>query len=218
VTTSSSAGAGTDPPRSRHAPQPSRPPAGPAGREDRGTRGEVESAPEELAAAARAAALRLLALAPRTRAQLERALLRKGIPEPIAAEVLDRFQEVDLVDDEQFARAWVTSRHAGRGLSRRALASELRRRGVADDLVRDAVEGIDEEQELRAARTLVRRRLPGTAGDDGARRIRRLARMLARKGYDSGVALRAVREELAEEGQDLSEICRARSTCEFDLP
>ncbi|MDQ1292466.1 MAG: regulatory protein [Actinomycetota bacterium] len=91
---------------------------------------------------------------------------------------------------------------------------------MADDLVRDAVEQIDGAQELRAARALVRRRLPGTADDDPTRRIRRLARMLARKGYDSGVALRAIREELADEGQDLdpAELCRAPFTSEFDLP
>lgn len=122
---------------------------------------------------------------------------RRGVPEDVAEAVLDRFEEVDLVDDEQFSRMWVRSRHLGRGLSRRALSYELRQRGVADETVREAVDEITPDDELAAARDLVRRRLPGMRADDPARRTRRLAGMLARKGYGQGVALRAIREEVA---------------------
>ncbi len=149
-------------------------------------------------AVARAIALRQLTVAPRTRAQLADALARRGVPDDVAGDVLDRFAEVDLVDDEQFSRMWVRSRHTGRGLSRRALSYELRRRGVADETVRDAVAEITPEDELTAARELVRRRLPALQGDDPARRHRRLAGMLARKGYGQGIALQAIREEVAQ--------------------
>lgn len=154
-------------------------------------------------AVARSIALRQLTMGPRTRAQLAEVMRRRGVPEAVAERVLDRFQEVDLVDDEQFARLWVSSRHAGRGLSRRALAHELRQRGVADDTVREAVSEIGPDDELSAARGLVRRRLPSLRGDDPARRVRRLAGMLARKGYSQGVALRAIREELAGREEEL---------------
>lgn len=120
------------------------------------------------------------------------------MPDDVITSLLDRFEEVDLIDDEQFSRMWVRSRHAGRGLSRRALAHELRSRGVADETVREAVDEIGPDQELAAARDLVRRRLPGMRGDDPQRRTRRLAGMLARKGYGPGVALQAIREEVAE--------------------
>lgn len=145
---------------------------------------------------ARAIALRQLTIAPRTRAQLADALARRGVPDDIVQTLLDRFEEVDLVDDGEFSRMWVRSRHAGRGLSRRALAHELRQRGVAEETVREAVDEIGPDDELAAARDLVRRRLPGIRGDDPQRRTRRLAGMLARKGYGSGVAMRAIREEI----------------------
>ena len=90
------------------------------------------------------------------------------------------------------------SRHTGKGLSRRALSHELRLKGVDGDTVRDAVDTIGAEQELEAARDLVRRRLPAMRGDDPVRRSRRLAGMLARKGYGSSVALRAIREVTGE--------------------
>jgi regulatory protein len=142
-------------------------------------------------------------MAPRTRAQLSAAMAKRGVPEDVAEAVLDRFEQVNLVDDEEFARQWVTSRHLGRGLARRALTYELRNRGVDEETVRAAVDEIDDDAELEAARDLVRRRLPALTGDDPVRRARRIAGMLARKGYGSGTATRALREVLDEVPFDL---------------
>jgi regulatory protein len=146
-------------------------------------------------AVARTIVLRQLTAGPRTRAQLAAALARRDVPEEVAQAVLDRFEQVDLVDDEEFARQWVSTRHAGRGLARRALAHELRQRGVAEELVRDAVDGLDPQDELATARELVRRRAASMAGDEPARRTRRLAGMLARKGYGAEIAMQAIRAE-----------------------
>jgi len=122
------------------------------------------------------------------------------IPDEVAEHVLERFQDVGLIDDQAFAHAWVESRHRGRGLARRALAVELRHRGVDAELVSEAVGQLDPEQEKETARELVRRKLAGTRGLDRDKRVRRLAGMLARKGYPEGLALRTVRDALAEEG------------------
>jgi len=165
----------------------------------KGRRKKTAADPE---GAAREICLRMLSASPRTRAELADALRRNGIPDEAAEAVLGRFADVGLIDDEAFAQAWVQSRHAGRGLARRALAHELRRRGVADETVNDAVETLDPAQEEETARALVARRLPSTRGADPARRMRRLVGMLARKGYPPGLAYRVVREALAEEGAD----------------
>jgi regulatory protein len=157
-------------------------------------------------AAAREICLRLLTMAPRTRAQLADALRRRDVPDDIAEGVLCRFTDVGLIDDEAFAQAWVQSRHAGRGLARRALAAELRRRGVADDTVNEAVAALDPGQEERAARALITRRLASTRGQDPAKRMRRLVGMLARKGYSQGLAYRVVKEALEAEGSDLEDL------------
>lgn len=154
-------------------------------------------------AKARTICLRLLTLAPRTRAQLAAALRRRGIPDDAAEAVLNRFDEVGVIDDAAFAEAWVDSRHAGRGLGRRALAAELRQRGVDEDTVRGAVRELTPEQEEDTARRLVRRRLAGSRGKSTQVRVRRLMGMLARKGYSQGLAYRLVREELEAEGTDV---------------
>jgi regulatory protein len=135
---------------------------------------------------------------PRTRSELAGFLAAKNVPDDVAARLLDRFTEVGLIDDAAYARAWISSRLTGRGLARRALASELRRKGVPDEIAREALDEIDPDDEVEAAHRLVRRKLPGMARLPPDVRTRRLVAMLARKGFPAGVAFAVVRSELAE--------------------
>ena len=147
---------------------------------------------------ARAIVLRQLTAGPRTRAQLATALARRGTPDEVIADVLDRFSDVGLIDDAAFAAAWVQSRQRGRGLARRRLAQELHTRGVDASLVRDALDQIDSEDERAAARALVQRRLPAMAHLERDVLVRRLAGMLARKGYHPGMAMQVVLDAVRE--------------------
>jgi regulatory protein len=152
--------------------------------------------------AARAICLRLLTSAPRTRAQLATALRKRKIPDEVAESVLGRFAEIGLIDDAAFARAWVESRHHGRGLARRALSAELRQRGVSDGEVRSAVGMLGPQDELDAARRLVAKRVAATRGKPMPTRARQLLGMLARKGYPAGLAAQVVREALEQDQED----------------
>lgn len=152
--------------------------------------------------AARAICLRLLTAGPRTRAQLATALRKRKIPDEVAESVLSRFTEVGLIDDAAFARAWVESRHHGRGLARRALSAELRQRGIPDSAVRSAVGLLGPQDELATARRLVAKRLPTSRGKPMPTRARQLMGMLARKGYSAGLAAQVVREALEQEQEN----------------
>jgi regulatory protein len=170
------------------------PPAGPSG-----PSGETPDAPADPVEVARQICLEQLEAAPRTRAQLAAVLSRRGVPEDAAQTVLERFADVRLIDDALYAQAWVDSRHRGRGLARRALAAELRQRGVAGEDIQEAVDRLDPEQEQETARALVRKRLPATRGLARPARFRRLMGMLARKGYPEGMAYQIVSEALRDE-------------------
>ncbi|MFJ6694468.1 recombination regulator RecX [Streptomyces sp. NPDC091272] len=161
-----------------------------------------EKPPQDPAERARSICLRLLTGTPRTRKQLADALHKRDIPEDVSDEVLSRFEEVGLINDAVFADAWVESRHHSKGLARRALARELRTKGVEPSLIDEAVGQLDSEQEEATARELVARKLRSTRGLERDKRLRRLAGMLARKGYPEGLALRVVRAALEEEGED----------------
>ncbi|WP_328365985.1 recombination regulator RecX [Micromonospora zamorensis] len=162
------------------------------------------SPPRDESEMAREICLRQLAVRPRTRAELAGALAKRGISEQVSAEVLDRYDEVGIIDDAAFARAWVSSRHTGRGLARRALANELRRKGVDGEVATEALGELDEETEADTARTLVERKLRTARGEPDAV-FRRLVGMLARKGYPPGVAIRAVKDALAAQSAEAAE-------------
>ncbi|BEP16436.1 hypothetical protein acdb102_47470 [Acidothermaceae bacterium B102] len=199
----------------------SRPPsAGRSGARATGESGDKALAGRAAAAEAMAAdpvsagreiCLRALTMAPRSGGELAQAMRRKGVPDEAAAEVLRRLTDAGLVDDEAFAEAWVSSRHGGKGLARRALAGELRRRGVDDTVVEGALSQVGDDDEVIAATALVRRKLASTAGLPTPARVRRLSSMLARKGYSGGVAARVVRDALGAEAAELLEAADQRS-------
>ncbi|MFI8808136.1 RecX family transcriptional regulator [Micrococcus luteus] len=167
----------------------------------------LPTAPREREEAAREVVLRQLALGPRSRGQLERKLAERQAEPELIERVLDRFEEVRLVDDAAFAEVWVRSRHRSKGLARRALGHELQQKGVDREIAAEALEAIDGEDERAAALDLVRRRLRGRTVPGGAspearaerdKVTRRLVGMLGRKGYGGGLAFAVVKEVLAE--------------------
>lgn len=160
--------------------------------------GRQPSDPEQVA---RAIVLRQLEAAPRTRAHLEGVLAARSCPDDVARRVLDRFEEVGLVDDRLFASMWVDSRHAGRRLSSRALAAELQRHGVAEDVIRDSVSTVTPEMEEAAARELARRRAASVQGLPSATAVRRLSGFLARRGFGPALTARVVREVLSSQAE-----------------
>ena len=145
----------------------------------------------------RAIVLRRLSAAPRTRAELETDLARRGADPRASAAVLDRFEEVGLIDDAAFANLWVESRHRGKALARSVLRQELRQRGVDSQVIDEAIEAIDEDDEwltrpgIRPAQVRIK------AGEDPRKAMQRLAGQLARKGYPAGMCFTVAREVLA---------------------
>ena len=143
---------------------------------------------------ARAIVLRQLSMAPRSRVQLERKLKQRGCDDDVAGRVLDRMTEVGLVDDEAYAEMLVRARHSEKGLARRALAHELRKQGIDQEVADEALRQVGAGDERMRAEQLVAKRMRGLHGLAPEVQTRRLAGLLARKGYSSEVAWRVVRE------------------------
>ncbi|MBI1351404.1 MAG: regulatory protein RecX [Actinomycetales bacterium] len=163
---------------------------------------QPEADPEQVA---RTVLLRRLTAAPRTRQDLRDDLLRRNIPEDVADRVLDRFTDVGLIDDAEYARMWVESRQRSRGVASRVLRQELRRKGVADDEAEAALAGIDPEQERARARELAEAKLRSMSRFAPEVRVRRLTSMLYRRGYSGEVARSVVREVIDDLPDDLSD-------------
>ncbi|MCL3860169.1 regulatory protein RecX [Actinotalea sp. K2] len=164
-----------------------------------GARADTDADPESTA---RSIVLRLLTGAPRSRHQLAEALTRRGIEEAVVERVLDRFTDVGLIDDAEYAQMLVRSQLESRGLARRALAVELQRKGVGADEAEAALSTVSAEDEEQRARDLLRKRWATGARLDPEVRARRAMGMLARKGYPMGLASRLVREMVDDGAQE----------------
>jgi regulatory protein len=159
----------------------------------------ADGSPQDEETRAREIVLRYLSQTARTRKQLADRLRAKGIADDVAARVLDRMEQVDLDDDAAYAELLVRSKQGGRGLARRALAHELRTKGVPDDIAAAALEGIDPESERARAAALVAQRVKRLHGLPRDVQVRRLAGLLARKGYPGDLAHSVIRGVLDEE-------------------
>lgn len=150
---------------------------------------------------ARALCLRLLTARARTRAELADKLTKRGYPDEVSNRVLDRMTAVGLVDDADFAEQWVRTRRVHAGKGKRALAAELRTKGVDDEVIAAALADIDGGAERDRAEQLVRTKLRREKldGDDDLKVSRRLVAMLARRGYHQSLAFDVVSVELAAE-------------------
>ncbi|NLI19535.1 MAG: regulatory protein RecX [Actinomycetales bacterium] len=164
-----------------------------------GAGGRGPTTREQQEATARAVVLRQLSVMARSREQLRLTLGARGIPDEVAAAVLDRFEEVGLVDDSAYADMLVRTQREQRGLSRRALEKEMRRRGVDESAATPALAAITAEDEFATALEQARKKARATRGLERPVRERRIAAMLGRRGYSVDVVLRATRTALSDD-------------------
>lgn len=136
---------------------------------------------------------------PRTRHQLATALGRKDVPADIIETVLDWIEGLGYVNDAQFAQNYTRSRAASGRKGKRAIAYDLRRKGVEQDLIEQATEEINPEDEYAAVLELARKRLRTAKGIDPRKDEQRVAAFLARRGFNPGDIFRALGEIRTEQ-------------------
>jgi regulatory protein len=157
-------------------------------------RGELEAEDQRLGAIE--AALRLLAVGPRSERELrDRLSRRRGFRGEAVDAAIQRMRELRYLDDGAFARFWVESRQAGTPRSRRALAFELSRKGVGRDEMDAALEGVSDAD---AAYEAAQRRLRSLSKLDRQTFQRRLGSFLNSRGFGYGVARATIQRCWAE--------------------
>ncbi|MGL4305285.1 MAG: regulatory protein RecX [Mycobacteriaceae bacterium] len=154
--------------------------------------------------------LRMLADRARSYAELVQRLETKGFTAAVIQKVLDRLATAGLVNDADFAEQWVLSRHTYSGKGKRALAVELKNKGISEEHSCAALNLIDSESERARAQELVNKKMRTMTlqlVDSGERNkaIRRLVSMLARRGYSSALAFEVVKSELSSYDIEIEE-------------
>ena len=143
---------------------------------------------------ARGAALRLLALRPRTVSEIRERLGRR-FDNNTVEKVVSHLLNDGLLDDADYAQQWRQSRERRKPRGPRMIAKELKARGVADDLIKDALEGYDS---LEAARRAAFRYAIRQSAADRTTFDRRVGAFLDRRGFETDV-IRRVLQEFREE-------------------
>lgn len=157
--------------------------------------GELTEA--ELLELARESALKTLTAAPKSRAELESTLRRKGYPDQVILPLLNRFETVGLLNDAEYAAQVTRARFKERSQSRRAIAVELKRRGVNDQVARVALGAINEQDERVALHELALKLAERSVGLAETVRLRRLVAALGRRGYSSEQVFEVARSALS---------------------
>lgn len=151
----------------------------------------AKSENEKLEQRAKNVLLHQLSRSMKTRFQLQEILNKREIPDEIAQLALDRFTEAQLIDDAVFAAAYVRTRlENGRSVS--AIRGELRRKGVAQELIEAELDGVDSNREQEIANRLAANRYSRMLNLEAEVRKRRLLGFLQRRGFSQSIAYRAI--------------------------
>ena len=134
-------------------------------------------------------ALGFLEPRPRSSTEVKQHLQKKKIEADVADKVIARLTESGLLDDTAFAKYWVENREQFRPRAARALRFELKRKGLSDSDIKEAVGDVDEQDSAYRAgvnrakrwRNLERREF-----------IEKLTGFLIRRGFSYSVAKDAV--------------------------
>ncbi len=127
-----------------------------------------------------AAALRYAAMRLRSTWEMEQYLKRKGASPALVEKILNKLSNIKLLDDENFARTWVSNRRLLRPTSKRKLQQELRAKHVSQEVINITLnedEAVDEQSALRQ-HIAKKRHLPKYKADP-----LKLMQYLARQGF-----------------------------------
>jgi regulatory protein len=146
---------------------------------------------------ARERAYRLIAYKERSETEILGRLLDDGYPEGVSECTVRQLAESGLLDDRRFAETSARSLTEIRGLGRVRAERDMARRGIPDELAREALDALvpaedEPSRALEAARRL------GRSGDS----VERLATRLVRRGFTASHSLSAARQTVSTDAAD----------------
>jgi|DewCreStandDraft_5_1066085.scaffolds.fasta_scaffold00083_32 regulatory protein len=145
-------------------------------------------------------ALRFLRIRLYSRAELTLHLRRRGFPPQVVTQVTNMLERQGVLDDLRFARGWIAGIMARRPAWGKRLEAELRSRGVAREVITQALEeALSGASEVELAREVALRRLRAYHRFPPEVRERRLISFLQRRGFSPETAGSVVRELLRDQ-------------------
>jgi regulatory protein len=144
-------------------------------------------------------ALNYLSYRPRSRAEVDRYLQKRDLPERLVRAVAERLERAGLLDDEAFARYWVENRERNQPKGLRALRYELRVKGISNETIERVLVSVDVPD---SAYRSVARKAQQLAHLDQQAFTKKIIEYLARRGFNYEVARETAGRHWAELAAD----------------
>lgn len=155
----------------------------------------VDTLEEEI----RQSLLKILSRGAKSSGQIRTALLAKEYPAELVEQLIERFKEVNLIDDFAVAKDWVQSQQTRKPKAKSVMARTLREKGFGSDAIEAALADLDQDSELEACKKLAESRVRQLMKLEPEVRSRRLAGFLTRKGYSSSVVWASVKHATSQD-------------------
>lgn len=131
--------------------------------------------------------------APQSEGRLRDKLGKRGWPDVVVEQALERARRERLVDDGAMAAALVEERRA-KGHAPARIRQDLRARGFTDAVLDPLLASAEAEDPEAAAFAVAQGKAAGLSGTDAETAFRRVAAYVARRGYPDGLARKVARE------------------------
>jgi regulatory protein len=146
---------------------------------------------------AKQSAYRFISYRPRSTAEVRQNLLAKQYDEAVVEQVLSRLNELNLLNDRDFARFWIEQRETFKPRSQRALRQELHQKGVSREIIDEQIADLDE---TAAARKAAEKKAQNWGHLPKDIFFSKMGGFLQRRGFNYAIA-KTVSEELWQSAQ-----------------
>lgn len=143
-------------------------------------------------------ALNILSARDHSSAELRNKLVKKEHPEDVVDVLIDKLEKANLLNDRAYAHGYVRAQRESRKLSKKALRLQMRKKGLPDSAVSEALDEVQAEDEHELAFSVAMKKARSTRGLPREVRERRILGMLARRGFPTGISLDVTRRALDE--------------------
>lgn len=142
----------------------------------------------------RAAALRFLKIRPRSVQEMRTKLLKKNFAADEVEREIEYLKSIELLDDRAFSASWIRYRLA-RPFGFRRIITELKAKGIAEDIIAQAVSNAKGDyNEQETIEDVTSRRLERLSGIDPLKRKKRISDYLLRRGFSMDSVIKVIKK------------------------
>lgn len=142
-------------------------------------------------------ALRFLSYRPRSEKEITDFLNRKKVQLSIISKILQKLKQINLVNDEEFAKWWIEQRTGSKPRGWRLIKMELRRKGISEEIIEVQSSKSKVQSEGELARIALNKKLKSLKQLSPEQFRQKVGAFLLRRGFDFETA-KGVIDEIFE--------------------